>query len=304
MIKKMILGVLWIGIVSSIFNLAIYADISIDLYLSSLQPLTQYYYEWVPQNVSDRNEFTHDFLECVSIGDEYYVVGLESIEKYNGWEEIKREISFLIGNTDIGIESFSELRKLPLIGYVSNYDGTYPNKLFRLKDDVIILEDVHCKYDENDVLTRITTNEQLIGYRVCEKMPESFLYTNCWYESQGSTYYIGENHIPVTKPKVIDNILYQFDKNGVCKGPYTGWAKSVGSKVYYKDGLKVTKNTTINGVRWRFDKNGICQGKYSGFVKSSKGRRYYNNGVMLRNQKFTLNGKKYVADSKGWVTEI
>ena len=125
-----------------------------------------------------------------------------------------------------------------------------------------------------------------------------------WHEIEGYKCYRDKNGKAVTKPTVIDGVFYKFDKSGICKGKYTGWAKSAGNKVYYKDGLKVTKNTTINGVRWKFDKNGICQGKYSGFVTSSKGRRYYNSGVMLRNQKFTLNGKKYVADSKGWVTEI
>ena len=125
-----------------------------------------------------------------------------------------------------------------------------------------------------------------------------------WNEIDGDNYYVKKDGTLATKPCVIKGVFYKFDKSGICQGRYTGWAKSAGNKVYYKDGLKVTKNTTINGVRWKFDKNGICQGKYSGFVRSSKGRRYYNNGVMLRNQKFTLNGKKYVADSKGWVTEI
>ena len=163
-------------------------------------------------------------------------------------------------------------------------------------------------FEQNQIHYMITITES-VGFSVddlalCDITELSLSIKPGWHEIEGYKCYRDKNGKAVTKPTVIDGVLYAFTKNGVCKGTYTGWAKSAGNKVYYKDGLKVTKNTTINGVRWKFDKNGICQGKYSGFVRSSKGRRYYNNGVMLRNQKFTLNGKKYVADSKGWVTEI
>ena len=81
-----------------------------------------------------------------------------------------------------------------------------------------------------------------------------------WHTFGGTdTVYRDKKGTTVTKPTVIDGKLYKFDKNGVCKGLYTGFANTKKGKVYYSKGVLV-KNKVLkfrNGTRYKADKNGI-----------------------------------------------
>lgn len=81
----------------------------------------------------------------------------------------------------------------------------------------------------------------------------------------------------------VDDILYRFNKNGICTGkysgtvkendvsrryenglPYTGWTKnSGGSWKYYLDGYSVIGDFQIGNIIYNFDKNGVYTGKAS-----------------------------------------
>lgn len=65
-----------------------------------------------------------------------------------------------------------------------------------------------------------------------------------WKTIDGRKYYFDESGNKVTKATTIDGVLYKFDKNGVCGGKYSGWAKTKTAKYYYKNGTKM-KNCWI-----------------------------------------------------------
>ena len=98
-----------------------------------------------------------------------------------------------------------------------------------------------------------------------------------WRTEGGKTYYY-KNGGPVTKAAVIDGILYNFGSDGVCKGKYTGWARSSKGRLYYKDGLAL-KN------KW---------------LKTKSGTRYYagSSGYLITGWKRFTNGMHWF-DSSG-----
>lgn len=57
----------------------------------------------------------------------------------------------------------------------------------------------------------------------------------------------------------IDGKTYYFDKNGRCKGKYTGWAKSSKGNRYYNNGFYLTGTWKIKGKSYVFDKNGYLK---------------------------------------------
>ncbi len=79
-----------------------------------------------------------------------------------------------------------------------------------------------------------------------------------WNEIDGDHYYVKADGTLATKPCVIKGVFYKFDKSGVCKGKYTGFAKTSKGRKYYYKGIPV-KNKTIkfkDGRRYKADVNG------------------------------------------------
>ncbi len=284
-------------------NITIYAENNKkDNYFSELYSLPEYNCVFVPIKNTNQSIFSNDFLQCIDMDGPYYHIGLEYMEKYDDWEAVKKECISFSNKEDIKITSFDELRKTSPVGICVDDNHNNPSPIYKINNHVLVVEDFHCKYDANGNMVSYTKDKQLISYRVCNRIESAKLYKNCWYESDGYKYYIGNNGLPITGNKTIGGIRYMFNQYGQCRGTYTGWAKNSKGKVYYKNGVKVTKNTTIKGIRYKFNKNGICTGKYTGFVKNSKGKRYYKNGVLLKGQTITVKGLTYYADSFGYLT--
>lgn len=81
---------------------------------------------------------------------------------------------------------------------------------------------------------------------------------NGWNEIDGARYYVKKDGTLATSSLIIGGIRYQFGKDGVCQGEYTGFTKSDKGKRYWKDG-KLLKNERFkakNGRRYYADKNG------------------------------------------------
>lgn len=79
-----------------------------------------------------------------------------------------------------------------------------------------------------------------------------------WNEIDGARYYVKKDGALATSSLIIGGIRYQFGKDGVCQGEYTGFTKSDKGKRYWKDG-KLIKNERFeakNGRRYYADKNG------------------------------------------------
>lgn len=235
-------------------NITIHADETYrDDFLSSLYELPSYETVFVPVKLSEPSDFSNDLVNCVNINGELYHISLEYIEKYGGWNDIKEDITDILGSDDLPIDSYKELRNMSAFGICVDENDRYPSPLYRISDDIVILEDFHCKYDKNGKLYHMTTNDELIGYRICSRLSSEVLYKNCWYESDGFKYYIGSNSLPTTKNRTINGIRYVFNKYGQCQGKYTGWTKSSKGKRYYKNGVMLKE-------RW---------------IKTKSGKRYY-----------------------------
>ena len=56
--------------------------------------------------------------------------------------------------------------------------------------------------------------------------------------------------------KSINGVGFYFDKQGICRGRYTGWVKSSKGKRYFRKGKYVTGNKVVNDIEYSFDKNG------------------------------------------------
>lgn len=81
---------------------------------------------------------------------------------------------------------------------------------------------------------------------------------NGWNEIDGARYYVKKDGTLATSSMIIGGIRYQFGKDGVCGGEYTGFTKSDKGKRYWKDG-KLIKNERFeakNGRRYYADKDG------------------------------------------------
>ena len=83
-------------------------------------------------------------------------------------------------------------------------------------------------------------------------------FTPGWNEIDGSTYYIKRDGTMTDRPCTINGVLYNFTAGGVCKGRYTGFAKTAKGMVYYKNGVRVKNKTlrTKDGARYKADKYG------------------------------------------------
>lgn len=81
---------------------------------------------------------------------------------------------------------------------------------------------------------------------------------NGWNEIDGARYYVKKDGTLATSSMTIGGIRYQFGKDGVCQGEYTGFTNSSKGKRCWKDG-KLIKNERFeakNGRRYYADKNG------------------------------------------------
>lgn len=227
-------------------------------YIESLYELTCYNAVFVPvKPIGEKGDFYNDFTQCINVDGELYSVGLEHSERWSDWD------SFVIGNeTDVlPLNSFADIRRLEPFGYTANSEsGLNPSPLYRVSEDIIIIEDYHCIYNENGELYRFSSEEKYFGYRLCHRVSEERLYRSCWFESCGDKYYVGKDGLPVTKNTVIDGTRYKFNKNGTCEGKYTGWTKSTKGKRYWKNG-KLLKNKTIrtkSGKVYKLDSKGYA----------------------------------------------
>lgn len=72
-----------------------------------------------------------------------------------------------------------------------------------------------------------------------------------WQTVKDEKFYVKKGGTLITKDVTINGIRYEFDKNGVCEGKYTGWVTNSKGKRYYKKGVLI-KNKWIklkNGER-------------------------------------------------------
>ena len=240
--------------------------------------LPEYKTEFVPIKLSETSDFSNDLVDCININGELYHISLEYMEKYGGWKDIEKDIVKIMGSDNLSISSYEELRKIKPFAICVDENGKNPSPLYRISDDIVILADYHCKYDKNGNLYHMTTNDELIGYRICNRLSAEVLYKNCWYESDGFKYYINKNGAVTTKNKTIDGVRYVFNKYGQCQGEFTGWTKSENGRRYYKNGVMITN-------KW---------------IKTKSGKKYYAGDDGYMSTGWTKIGdKNYFFDKKG-----
>lgn len=102
-----------------------------------------------------------------------------------------------------------------------------------------------------------------------------------WNSVGEKEYYVKKDGTLATGSITIGNVRYQFDKDGVCQGRYTGYTRSKKGRRYWKDGILVrnfwiqkngkrkyyagedgyflTGTQEIKGKTYRFDENGVLQ---------------------------------------------
>ena len=113
-------------------------------------------------------------------------------------------------------------------------------------------------------------------------------------------YYIDSYAGMATGYKLIDGILYQFNKKGKLVKTITknadGWFKAGGKYYYYSQGRFVTGLQTIKGKTYMFDYDGTL-------VINSYRDGYYTNksGVILRNVFKVVDGEKKYFGADGRV---
>ena len=230
-------------------------------YIDSLYSLPAYYSLFVPIKLNGpKTDFTNNFAQCINIDGEFYSIGLEHSERWSDWEELTADL----GSNSLPVNSYAELRELEAFGVaVNSADGRNPCSLYRISEDIIILEDYHCKYNQNGELYHFASKEKYIGYRICRRVPKEKLYKSRWVELDGDKYYIGKDGLPLTKNTVVGGVRYVFDVDGHFQGKYTGWTKNSKGLRYWKDGVlqKNTEVTTESGKTYTIDKNGYAKVK-------------------------------------------
>ena len=228
-------------------------------YIDSLYKLTEYCSAFVPVKPNgQKSDFDNDFIQCISVDGEFYGVGLEHSERWSEWNEFIADI----GADSLPVNSYADIRGLDPFGIVVNPDtGQNPNALYCISEEIIVLEDYHCKYNKDGELYRFASKEKYFGYRICRRVPKDRLYKSCWLQSGENKYYIGKDGLPVTSSTTIGGIRYKFGENGVCQGKYTGWTRSPKGRRYWKDGIlqKNTEITTESGKTYTIDKNGYAK---------------------------------------------
>ncbi len=270
-----------------------------DDFLSSSHQLPIYETAFVPVRLSEPSDFSNDFVNCININGELYHISIEYMEKYDGWNDIKKDIAAIMGSDDLPVDSYKELRNMLPFGICVDENDRNPNPLYRISDDIVILEDFHCKYNKNGELYNMTTKDELIGYRICSRLSSEVLYKNCWYKSGKFKYYIGSNSLPTTKNKTINGVRYVFNKHGQCQGKYTGWTKSANGRRYYKNGVMLKERwiKTKSGKKYYAGEDGYMT---TGWYRADNGWCYFNekNGQMSTGD-VKINGNTYTFSADG-----
>ena len=91
------------------------------------------------------------------------------------------------------------------------------------------------------------------------RFAENGILESGWMESEGHKYYVNSDASLIYGWSELGGETYYFDKNGRCKGKYTGWAKSSKGNRYYKNGFYLTGTWKIKGKSYVFDKNGYLK---------------------------------------------
>lgn len=120
--------------------------------------------------------------------------------------------------------------------------------------EVIQISDIleKAKINEPEKIKRIVISQVDDGYCKIGYKSHSLITGSMWVQPNENLYYVKLGEL-VRRSTVIDGIRYQFDKNGVCHGKYTGWTKSTRGRRYYKDCVMITN-------KW---------------IKTKSGQRYY-----------------------------
>ena len=161
---KKITAVLVILTFSMFFAVKIYADEYDKDYIESLSSLPKYETSFVPIKLSEPSDFSNDLVNCINVNGELYHISLEYMEKYDGWDDIKKDILSVMDFDNLRIDSYEELRNMIPFGVCVDEYGRNPSPLYQISDDIIILEDYHCKYDKSGNLYHMTTKDEFIGY--------------------------------------------------------------------------------------------------------------------------------------------
>ena len=130
--------------------------------------------------------------------------------------------------------------------YTSDYKKYYAH--YRMDERSVytvkeILRDCGIDDPQKIALMKLTyCGDQVI--EVTSSMPAAYI--PGWNEIDGERYYIKSDGTVLTKSAVIDGIRYQFGKDGVSQGEYTGFTKSNKGRRYWKNG-ELVKNQWVKG---------------------------------------------------------
>jgi hypothetical protein len=102
-----------------------------------------------------------------------------------------------------------------------------------------------------------------------------------WQTVDGNLYFFKKSGEAVTRSCSIGGVRYKFTSSGVCKGKYTGWAKSGEKRYYYADGVKV------KGWYWNFN------------LDAEKTFYFDEKTGVLATGKVTVDGREYEFSSDG-----
>lgn len=102
---------------------------------------------------------------------------------------------------------------------------------------------------------------------------ENITFTPCqngWNKIDGKKYYIRSDGTPAVSNITIDGIRYNFGKDGVCRGKFTGLEKTKNGRRYYKKGKALADaEVKLNGVMLHTDEKGYVsenEARLSDFV--------------------------------------
>lgn len=77
-----------------------------------------------------------------------------------------------------------------------------------------------------------------------------------WITYGENNFFIKKSGALATENIIIGGVYYRFGEDGKYLGTYTGFARSGGTRSYYRGGVKLTGDFTVDGKSYRADKNG------------------------------------------------
>lgn len=136
-------------------------------------------------------------------------------------------------------------------------------------DEVIVLRNMFDKdkSEQIKVIKKLRSGEDNLGE---EYVINVYGYSKTgWITADGNTFFIRKNGTLATENTIIGGVYYRFGEDGKYLGTYTGFARSGGTRSYYKNGVKLTGDFTVDGKSYRADKNGnIFNDKNPVYVKT------------------------------------